>query len=87
MRHRDPGLKLPNKSQKSTKESPIQRRETIPLTSKISPQFLIYMVVQPRIREVNMGKSLVCRDTTQLIIIIMITRSKECLQLLNLNPA
>lgn len=72
---------------KNTKESLTLRKEITQTTSLTSLLSLIFKVVLLMIKEPSMDMNLVCRDTTQLIIIITIKRSKVCRQPLNLNPA
>lgn len=87
MHHLHQGLKLLIRFPKNTKESLTLRKEIIQATILTSLLCLIFKVETLMIKEQNMDMNLVCRDTTQLIIIITIKRSKECRQPLNLNLA
>lgn len=87
MRHLHQGHKLLIRFPKNTKENLTLRKGIIQATIPTSLLCLIFKVTTLMIKEQNMDMNLVCRDTTQLIIIITIKRNKECRQPLNLNLA
>jgi hypothetical protein len=88
MRHLPQDHRLLIRYPKNTKES-LTLRKGIIIQAAIQtfPLSLIFKVAILMIKDPKMDTNLVCRDTTQLIIIITIKRSKECRQPLNPNQA